>query len=88
MKTIKKIIGLTKRYNMFVIGILVLVFSFLEIILLAFTSIPIHIGASLPVFNVILFCILLEIRLMLRIYTFYRFLRIKLVKMKATAPVK
>jgi len=85
MKKIKKIIEFTKGYNIVVIFVLVLLFTFLEIILFAFTSIPISIGSSLAASNIIIFCILLEVKLLLRIYIFYRFLRIKLIKVKGKA---
>jgi hypothetical protein len=73
---------------MLVIFILVLLFTFLEILLFAFTSIPVYIGSLLAASNIIIFLILLEVELLLRIYIFYRFLRIKLIKVKSKAPLK
>ena len=70
---------------MLVIFVLVLLFTFLEIILFAFTNIPISIGTSLAASNIIIFSIVLEVKLLLRIYIFYRFLRIKLIKVKGKA---
>lgn len=80
MKKIKKIIGFTKRYNIIVIFILVLLFSSLGVVLLTFAGVPPNITGLLPVFGVGLFCVLLELKLLIRIYVLYRFIRIKFVK--------
>ena len=85
MKKIRKIIGFTKRYNIVVIFILVLLFTFLETLFFAFISPPVYIGSLLAAANTTLFLILLEVKLLLRIYIFYRFLRIKLIKVKGKA---
>ena len=79
MKKIKKIIEFTKGYNIVVIFMLVLLFSLLGLVLLVFAGVPPRLASLVPVLSVCLFCVLLEIKLLIRIYVFYRFIRIKFV---------
>ena len=68
MKKIKKIIGFTKGYNIVVIFILLLLFSLLGLVLSVFAGVPPGLASLFPVLGVCLFCVLLEIKLLIRMY--------------------
>ena len=85
MKKINKLIKYTKKYNIIVIGLFLLILGILEMFFFAFVGFPSNMLRLFPIFNAVLFCIILDLKIIVRLYVIYRFLRKTLAKKYKTS---